>query len=49
MSSRPLNPCSGSETAPEKPEEMHMRIVETATVGLIALAAQLLVVATVLA
>ena len=40
---------SGSETAPGRPEEMNMRIFETATVGLLALAAQLLVVATVFA
>ena len=41
-----LNARSGSETAPQNKEDK-MRYVETAAVGLVALATQMLVVATV--
>jgi hypothetical protein len=43
-----LNERCGSETAPAHVKEMNMRIVEIAAAGLVALAAQMLVVATVL-
>jgi hypothetical protein len=47
------NSCAGAKCAfrernsSRRPEEMKMRIVETATAGLVALVAQVLVVATV--
>jgi hypothetical protein len=42
-----LNPSRGNKPRPQ-PEEDAMRLVESATAGIIALAAQILVVATIL-